>query len=61
MMWNLGLHRDPQSARVSEAPVFSDSVAGPATLSMKDRIRSGTLRYPVTVTVTYNAAPVSLN
>ncbi|OQD69467.1 hypothetical protein PENPOL_c002G02104 [Penicillium polonicum] len=45
------------SARVSDAPVFSVSVAGPATLSMKDRNVAGRLRYPVTVTVTYNAAP----
>lgn len=45
------------SARVSDAPVFSVSVAGPATLSMKDRNVSGRLRYPVTVTVTYDTAP----
>ncbi|KAJ5857519.1 hypothetical protein N7455_008413 [Penicillium solitum] len=45
------------SARVSDAPVFSVSVAGPARLSMKDRNVSGGLCYPVTVTVTYNAAP----
>lgn len=45
------------SARVSDAPVFSVSVAGPATLSMKDRNVPGRLRYPVTVTVTYEAAP----
>ncbi|CAI7606598.1 unnamed protein product [Penicillium discolor] len=45
------------SARVSDAPVFSVSVAGPARLSMTDRNVSGGLRYPVTVTVTYHAAP----
>ncbi|KAJ5890071.1 hypothetical protein N7504_010881 [Penicillium tannophilum] len=44
-------------ARMSGAPVFSLSLVGPATLSMKDRTPAGDLRYPVTVTLSYDAAP----
>ena len=43
--------------RMSGAPVFSLSVAGPATLSMKDRTQRGRLRYPVTATFSYDTAP----
>lgn len=44
-------------ARMSGAPVFSLSVAGSATLSMKDRTSAGRLRYPVTATLSYDTAP----
>ncbi|KAL4905055.1 hypothetical protein BDW74DRAFT_178065 [Aspergillus multicolor] len=48
----------PVSDRVPGAPVFSVSVKGPATLSLKeDRDAEGRLYYPLTVTVTYDAPP----
>jgi hypothetical protein len=45
------------SARMSGAPVFSLTIVGPATLSMRDRNSQGGLRYPVTMTLSYDAAP----
>ncbi|KAF7184721.1 hypothetical protein CNMCM7691_006144 [Aspergillus felis] len=48
-------------ARMSGAPVFSLSIAGPATLSMRDRNPAGILRYPVTMTLSYDAAPDGLD
>jgi hypothetical protein len=45
------------SAPISDAPVFSLTVAGPATPSMRDRNPDGRLRYSVSVTVSYDAAP----
>jgi hypothetical protein len=44
-------------ARMSGAPVFSLSVGGPATLSVKNRTSAGRLRYPVTATLSYDTAP----
>lgn len=41
------------SARVNGAPIFSVTIAGPTTLSMKDQIPS-LPRYPLTVTVSYH-------
>ncbi|CAG8218914.1 unnamed protein product [Penicillium salamii] len=41
-------------SRVSGAPIFSVSISGPATLSMKDQTPSNP-RYPLTVTVSYEA------
>ncbi|OQD62916.1 hypothetical protein PENPOL_c010G01511 [Penicillium polonicum] len=41
------------SARVNGAPIFSIRIAGPATLPMKNQ-SSSRLRYPLTVTVSYN-------
>ncbi|GFF25737.1 conserved hypothetical protein [Aspergillus udagawae] len=49
------------SARKSDAPVFSLTIAGPATLSMRDRDSQGRLRYPVTMTLSYDAAPDGLD
>ncbi|GIJ85971.1 hypothetical protein Asppvi_004842 [Aspergillus pseudoviridinutans] len=49
------------SARMSGAPVFSLTIAGPATLSMRDRNSRGGLRYPVTMTLSYDAAPDGLD
>ncbi|GFF51533.1 conserved hypothetical protein [Aspergillus udagawae] len=49
------------SARKSGAPVFSLTIAGPATLSMRDRNSQGRLRYPVTMTLSYDAAPDGLD
>ncbi|KAF4253498.1 hypothetical protein CNMCM8812_001542 [Aspergillus fumigatus] len=49
------------SGRVSGAPVFSLTIAGPATLSMRDRNSRGRLRYPVTMTLSYDAAPDGLD
>lgn len=48
-------------ARMSGAPVFSLGIAGPGTLSTKDRTPAGRLRYPVTVTLSYDAAPNALD
>ncbi|KAJ5951189.1 uncharacterized protein N7479_009602 [Penicillium vulpinum] len=44
-------------ARMSGAPIFSLSIAGSATLSMKDRTQRGELRYPITATLSYDTAP----
>lgn len=49
------------SARMSGAPVFSLTIAGPATLSMRDRNPAGRLRYSVTMTLSYDAAPNGLD
>ncbi|OQD97709.1 hypothetical protein PENSOL_c011G04272 [Penicillium solitum] len=41
------------SARVNGAPIFSVTITGPTTLSMKDQIHSRP-QYPLTVTVSYH-------
>lgn len=43
------------SARMNGAPVFNVSIAGPATLPVKNRSHLARLHYPATVTVSYNA------
>jgi hypothetical protein len=48
-------------ARMSGAPVFSLTIAGPSTLSMRDSDPSSRLRYPVTMTLSYEAAPDGLD
>ncbi|KAJ5098337.1 hypothetical protein N7532_005338 [Penicillium argentinense] len=45
------------SARVPDSPVLSMQIAGPETLSVKDRSLQGRLHYPVTVMISYDAAP----
>ncbi|OQE17789.1 hypothetical protein PENFLA_c023G02690 [Penicillium flavigenum] len=47
------------SSRMSNAPVLSIYIAGPATLSVKDRSLTARLHYPVTITISYDAAPGS--
>ncbi|KAJ5162928.1 uncharacterized protein N7500_004758 [Penicillium coprophilum] len=44
-------------ARMSGAPIFSLSIAGPTTLSMKDHTQEGRLRHSVTATLSYDTAP----
>lgn len=44
-------------ARMSGAPIFSLSISGPTTQSMKDRTPAGKLRYTVTTTLSYDTAP----
>lgn len=51
----------PILARTSGAPVFSLSIVGPATLSIKDRTLAGRLRYSVTATLSYDTAPDALD
>jgi hypothetical protein len=48
-------------ARIIGAPVFSLSVSGPVTISMKERSPIGTLRYPITGTLSYDTAPDAFN
>ncbi|KAJ6031122.1 hypothetical protein N7540_001854 [Penicillium herquei] len=45
------------SARMDGAPILNLSLAGPATLSLKDYDPSSRLRYEVTATLLYEAAP----
>jgi hypothetical protein len=44
-------------ARMRGAPIFSLSISGPTTQSMKDCTPGGRLRYPVTATLSYDTAP----
>ncbi|CAG8112422.1 unnamed protein product [Penicillium nalgiovense] len=48
---------EPMVPLMSGAPVFSLSITGPATLSMKDRTQRSRLRYVVTATLSYDTAP----
>ncbi|KAJ5493951.1 hypothetical protein N7463_010038 [Penicillium fimorum] len=43
--------------RMIGAPIFSLSIAGSATLSMKDRTEVGRPRYSITATLSYDTAP----
>ncbi|CAG8899005.1 unnamed protein product [Penicillium egyptiacum] len=45
------------SARAADAPVLSMKVAGPETLSIRNRSLAARLDYPVTVTISYDEAP----
>ncbi|KAJ5157176.1 uncharacterized protein N7482_008276 [Penicillium canariense] len=49
------------SARVSGAPILSLSLAGPPTLSFKDRTSAGRLRYTITGTLSYNIDSDAMN
>lgn len=49
------------STRMSDAPVLSINIAGPTTLSVKDRSLAARLHYPIEVTISYDAAPGLVN
>lgn len=49
------------STQMNDAPVFNVNIAGPATLSVKDRSHLARLHYPVRVTVSYDAVPELVN
>ncbi|KAJ5477667.1 hypothetical protein N7530_003176 [Penicillium desertorum] len=49
------------SSRMDNAPVLSIYIAGPETLSVKDHSPAARLHYPVTVTISYDAAPDSMD